>query len=483
MQGTTIIQQTNVTQSSREASMLFPNAYAVVIGVAGYPNLAPDEQLPGEVLQDALDVYDLLRSPEACGYNSMNVRLLLNELATAENVRRELQWLAETAGDQDTVMVFFSGHGWSNSTQTQSSNYLMAFDSDEKHLDTTALAEGELSTLLGSIPAQRLVVVFDSCFSAGVVRPIVTTGVSRELRFTQEFYSSLAQGRGRVVISSCESNERSYFRPGMKNSLFTHHFLASLNGSVVPAEGQHLGVLDVVRYVQREVPKAEPRQHPTYHATDVNDNYPIALYKGGKHRPPSPWPWVVGGAILVAIVIGLVLFFLNRPVKAMPNVGDSLPLKHDQVLTPDEYVRLEVKDDPNNPDAFHPNRWISYWLNAWKREWQYLKLVYKQDPPGDKDLFIFAAVTKPMNYDCSFKLKMEIHPKVNKLRGKAFLVRSTKETMHFRPIHLDEDRNEIDVRGFKPDDYILVIIRAGSNQKGAFDSGSFPFNLRVLEVY
>ena len=87
----------------------FATGYAVVIGVANYRNVRPP--LPEAVLNDARDVAAVLTSNAYCGYESRDVHLLLDGDATLARIRSALDSVAKTSGPDDTVVIFFSGHG------------------------------------------------------------------------------------------------------------------------------------------------------------------------------------------------------------------------------------------------------------------------------------------------------------------------------------------------------------------------------------
>jgi hypothetical protein len=85
----------------------FDKGYALVVGVANYPEFPT---LPATVLKDATDISTLLMDATQCGYPPDQVRHLLDEQATAYNIRAELRWLAERTGEDDTAVFFFLGH-------------------------------------------------------------------------------------------------------------------------------------------------------------------------------------------------------------------------------------------------------------------------------------------------------------------------------------------------------------------------------------
>lgn len=262
----------------------FGSSYALVVGIADYPMV---EKLPPTVLNDARDTYGLLCSPNHCGYQRRHVRLLLDGEATANSLREGLAWLAEIAGAGSTALVFFSGHGGRVTDGPQTGSYLIPYDCDPRDLARTAISGQELTGLFRAIQAQRLLVVFDACFAGG-------TGETKAMRLPEGVfkagldegtYERLAQGAGRVIMASSRWDEVSLVLRGMNNSLFTHFMLEALRGGARTRGDGLIRVFDVFDYVSEEVP-ARGRQHPIFKATDLENNFPIALYCGGKRAAP-----------------------------------------------------------------------------------------------------------------------------------------------------------------------------------------------------
>src|SRR5512143_288659 len=258
----------------------FKNGCALIIGIANYPNV---RRLPNTVLQDARDVTALLRSAAYCGYADDHVKLLTDGDATAAGIRAGLSWLAQTAGPNDTALVFFSGHGGRVMTGPQSGNYLIPYDCIPSELSTTAISGTELTALLRAIQTSRLVALFDSCYSGGTgeTTDFDLEPASFKAGLDDIQYDQLAQGVGRVIMASSRSDEVSLVLPNMNNSLFTHFLLEALRGSARTRGDGSLRVFDVFEYLSEQIP-AHGSQHPIFKATDLENNFPIALYVGGK---------------------------------------------------------------------------------------------------------------------------------------------------------------------------------------------------------
>jgi hypothetical protein len=274
------------TSTQKGAGMAgLEESYGLVVGIANYLRV---DRLPSTILNDAHDVYGLLCSPDHCGYLEEHVRVLLDGEATADGIRAGLQWLGESAGPGATAFVFYSGHGGRVIEGPQAGNYLIPYDCDPVDLNGSAISGQELTELLRSIQAQRLLVVFDACYAGGTgetKRVDLAAGVFKA-GLEDSYYERLTQGTGRVIMASSRSDEESLVLSGMDNSLFTHFLLKALRGNARTRGDGLIRVFDVFDYVSEEVP-ARGRQHPIFKATDLENNFPIALYRGGKQAAPA----------------------------------------------------------------------------------------------------------------------------------------------------------------------------------------------------
>ncbi|RYZ09240.1 MAG: caspase family protein [Myxococcales bacterium] len=264
----------------------FERGRALLVGVAGY---ARASKLPESVLNDARDLATLLQSPARGGYLDANVELLLDQEATAARFRLGLQRLAEKTRPDDTVVIFFSGHGLRRADGHGAEAYLLPIDYDPRNLERTALSATELTRLLAAIQAKRLVVLLDACHAAGAAQ--LKTGAATatfKSGLDDKTYEALGRGSGRVVIASSRADEPSCVLPGMKNSLFTAYLLEALSGAAASDDEDFVRVLDVFHHISENVP-LRATQHPVLKAQDVENNFPVALSPRTKRALGSPW--------------------------------------------------------------------------------------------------------------------------------------------------------------------------------------------------
>jgi Caspase domain/TIR domain len=256
------------------------NAYALVVGIANYHKI---NRLPETVLKDAQDIYNLLISPQHCGYLPEKVQLLLDNQATQTALRQALAFIAQHSKQDSTVFIYISSHGGQLEFGPHAGQYLLSVDTEYTSgasLAQTAISGTEFTEALRAIPAQKIVVVFDCCHSGGIGQPKDPTALSIKAGLPNSFYDTLKQGRGRAILASSRDTELSWILPGAANSLFTQHLLAGLCGGI-PSDDGLIRIFDLFEYLQPKVTADQPNQHPIFKA-ELEENIPVALYLGGQ---------------------------------------------------------------------------------------------------------------------------------------------------------------------------------------------------------
>lgn len=264
----------------------FDSGHALVIAVSNYTGVKP---LPRAVINDARDIVSVLTSPQYCGFEPAKVTVLLDDDATLQNLRDALGALATRCGPRDTVLIYFSGHGARLGGGSDPPSALVPVDASKSDLRSTCLTEAEFSTALQAIRAERLMVLLDACHAGGAGS---FKGDSPEddplLGYGEKSLGRLAQGRGRVMIASSRDSETSRILHGARNSLFTDHLLTALRGGATTRGDGLIRVFEVFNYVAEKVKAATPDQHPIFKASDLEDNFPIALDRGGVNKHAAP---------------------------------------------------------------------------------------------------------------------------------------------------------------------------------------------------
>jgi hypothetical protein len=241
-------------------------AHALLIGIAAYRHVCS----LAKTTTDARDLYDALLQN---GYSPTNVTLLLDEQATKSAISDKLDWLARRARPDDTVVIFFSGHGAQLVGGFWPGEYLCPVEAALDRVKDTFISDEEFTSALRSIHAGQLVVFLDACHAGGVGEP-KDPAVQVKAGLSEVAYARfLAQGR--VIIASCRPDEVSYELAEMRNGLFTHYLLEGLRGGAARQDGT-VWMSNLFGYVYERVSQHN-LQHPFQKS--ATEDFIIAMTK------------------------------------------------------------------------------------------------------------------------------------------------------------------------------------------------------------
>ena len=236
--------------------------WAAVIGISQYKTVNSLQFAD----QDALAFYNYLLNQ--VGIPKENVFLLTNQQATLVNVRRTLGTeLKRKASPQDTVIIYFAGHGAPETDATSPDNdgmekYLVLYDSEPDDLYTTGMPMREVEIILQRLAAERIIFIADTCFSGATTGRTFTTGGRRAV-VSDAFLTRLSRARGHVVLTASRANEVSEERTDLRHGVFTYYLLEGLQGKA-DLDGDNVITIDeLYNYVSQKVPVAtNQNQHP-----------------------------------------------------------------------------------------------------------------------------------------------------------------------------------------------------------------------------
>jgi hypothetical protein len=143
---------------------------ALLVGINDYPN--PDDRLEGCVN----DVFRMSATLQEIGFDSENIRVLLNERATALAIRERFAWLLEDPQPGDQRVFFYSGHGAqipdynSDEIIDHTDETFVPYDFDWENKETH-LTDDDFSDLYAQLPYGMTFAAFlDCCHSGGMTR-------------------------------------------------------------------------------------------------------------------------------------------------------------------------------------------------------------------------------------------------------------------------------------------------------------------------
>jgi hypothetical protein len=141
---------------------------ALLVGINAYPG----QPLHGCV-NDVTDMADYL--VHAQGFQTGDIRLLVDTRATAQGIRDRLQWLITGAKAGDTLYFHYSGHGAQfpirDAAGTVVSNHGTLCPVDFDFTPQRALLDSDLRAIMNKVAkGVEFIFVADSCFSGDLMR-------------------------------------------------------------------------------------------------------------------------------------------------------------------------------------------------------------------------------------------------------------------------------------------------------------------------
>ena len=232
--------------------------WAVVVGVGRYES--PDIPRLRFTVPDAEAIYQILTGP--AGFKPERV-FLLTDKTERKPTLRNLKWalgtfLARSAQKDDTVLIFFAGHGAPEVDQRGIerdglAKYLVPADADPDDLYSTALPMDELQTIFGRIEAERVVVFLDACYSGAAGGRTFASKKTRAVNVDDLFLERLTRSKGRAIITAARPNEVSLELGDLGHGLFTYHLVRGLQGAADLNRDGIVSLQELYEYVEQQV--------------------------------------------------------------------------------------------------------------------------------------------------------------------------------------------------------------------------------------
>lgn len=236
---------------------------ALVIGVNRYNQ---SEALPPLMFAEK-DARDLTERLTAAGFlvRRMTADAEGMQPLTAVMIRDEIVKLATSTGREDTILVYFSGHGFASGEAGDTRNWICPIATDPGNLPATAISLEEISAILSSrdCAAPRKLLWVDACRNQPGVRGSLLRGFER---------LELAASPGIGHLYSTAPGSRS-FEPSagllddrhreIRNGIFTHYLLAGLAGEAEANGDRCVTFRELGLYVGEKM-RAFALDHPNF---------------------------------------------------------------------------------------------------------------------------------------------------------------------------------------------------------------------------
>ncbi|UPS90780.1 tetratricopeptide repeat protein [Bizionia sp. M204] len=195
--------------------------HALIIGISDYQE---DKLKLNYAHNDALLFNDYLKRVE--NVPEENMVLLTNEDAVAINILRELKKLLNTVETDDTVYIYFAGHGDVVDDFGEKAGFLLAADANanQEYYAGGSIPLALLNNrVIGNITNKnaQVILILDACRSGFIFEE----GTQKNLGTIQAMFENATK------ILSCGPNELSYEDSAIKHGYFTYYLVKGLMGN------------------------------------------------------------------------------------------------------------------------------------------------------------------------------------------------------------------------------------------------------------
>jgi uncharacterized caspase-like protein len=230
-----LIQMQDTTPSDNKRISIKPDKapsadkYAVIVGIARYADTAGGVTSLQFADRDAQDFQEFLLSPDGGSFPKDHVRILLNQDATAQNVRSALFTFLTKAQPQDQVVLYVAGHGAPDPNDPRNL-YLLTYDTKLDDMGGTAFPMWQLQDVFTRVlKAKRVITFADTCHSYGF------SGERRGKKsnnLVNQYVAKAANDSDRAVITASDISQLSYESDkwGGGHGVFTFFLLKGLKG-------------------------------------------------------------------------------------------------------------------------------------------------------------------------------------------------------------------------------------------------------------
>ena len=201
----------------------------------------------------------------ALGVPPRHIQRLTDATATRGRIRASLHWLYRNVKPGGTVYVYYSGHG---SPGQHGHAYLVPADGDPSNLPETGVSIGSFYQSLNRLPARRVIIAMDACFTGQGRRSVLGKGARPLVTKVREGAFPLS---GKLIaLTAAQADQESGVLESQGHGLFTYYLLKGLDKGAV--KNGHVTVGGLYRYLKPKVsdeagidnrsqtPELEPRQ-------------------------------------------------------------------------------------------------------------------------------------------------------------------------------------------------------------------------------
>ena len=232
--------------------------YALIVGISKYQD--PKISNIQYASKDAQSIYNWIVSPIGGNYLQSNVKLLIDEDATKENLMESLRIWLKSSNEEDFVLLYFACHGTSDTIGSYNNLYLLPYNANYHKISTTGFPMWEIEIAIKRfIKSKKIVIIADTCHSAGIGedfefnvranRGVYINPIINKLQKISEIRDSIC------IICATDKDQlsRESDKWGGGHGVFTYYLLKGLKGQADFDHNSIVGLSELITFTSEKV--------------------------------------------------------------------------------------------------------------------------------------------------------------------------------------------------------------------------------------
>ena len=220
--------------------------HTITIGINKYksPMIPPlDYAVP-----DAKAVSAVFKKTYVKLFAELRQHELYNEHADQKSILTTLALLAGSGAQQDTIVLYFSGHGEVIGDTWYFIPYDLTSPNDSSLLKENAISSQILQNYIARIPALKIFLMLDCCKAGAVVTAFDQTATKRPFALMSRF-------TGIHIAAAASKNASALELDVLNHGLFTYSFLEGIKESadISPVDAK-VSVMEIMQYIKKDMP-------------------------------------------------------------------------------------------------------------------------------------------------------------------------------------------------------------------------------------
>jgi len=237
-----------------KAMLQKPNLYAIVVGINTYKNQSISLTY---AVPDAKAFAETLKAAAKTLFENINVKLLISSgETTKESIQKALVEIRTRVKPNDLFVFYNASHGVIDIVEDQEQYYLLTSNVlllSSRHIGKDAMSQKELIQLIGAIPAQKKLIILDTCHAGKAGKEITVALLQQTRGLTESTAIKLLQRAVGSTVFSASSDTQQALEGYKGHGLFTYVLNEGLQGKADMNKDGFIKVNELADYVEEKV--------------------------------------------------------------------------------------------------------------------------------------------------------------------------------------------------------------------------------------